>query len=265
MAEPMNLVQKLEKIQEMVEVIKKNKSNFKGKYVSEDELLARVAAGKKRYKVFLKQQIVPDSAEVTHIHYQKPKVLKSGDVIQEEVSQMLVRGELIYTWIDCENPSDTMMVPWFFVGVQDDPAQAFGSALTYANRYFQLKFFQIATPEDDPDNWRGRKEEAETEAEAAAEAAVTKTIVTKIDAHINAYLDLHQNSDEARSAMTKLVKKYVRNENGKPSANYNSYLTDKEIAATLYDELQQDYPLKIEEKADQPAPKTAKKKKEGNA
>lgn len=246
----MPLVQKLEKIQEMVEVIRKNKSNFKGKYVSEDELLARVAAGKKKYNVFLKQQIAPGTADVTHIHYTRPKVLKSGEIIQDDVSLMLVRGELIYTWIDCDNPTDTMEVPWFFVGEQEDPAQAFGSALTYSNRYFQLKFFQIATPEDDPDNWRSKKEEAEEE----AEAAVAKSIATKIDAHVHSYLDLNDNSDEARKTLTELVKQYVRNGN-KPSADYMNYLTDPKVAAALLSALQEQCPLV---KPAAPAKKTAK-------
>ena len=38
----LNLVQKLAKIREMVEVLRKNKSGFNYKYVTEDEILARV-------------------------------------------------------------------------------------------------------------------------------------------------------------------------------------------------------------------------------
>lgn len=249
--ENLNLVQKLEKIQEMVEVIRRNKNNFnRGKYVSEDELLAKIAAGKKKYNVFLKQQIVPGSSDFTHIHYAKPKVVKSGETIQDEVSLMIVRGELVYTWIDCDNPSDTMEVPWFFVGSQEDPAQAFGSALTYSNRYFQLKFFQIATPEDDPDNWRSKKEEAEEE----AEAAVAKAIVTKIDAHVHKYLDANDNTDEARKSLTELIKQYVHNGN-KASADYMTYLTDPQTAAALLSALEEQYPIKK-------ASKSGKKKEE---
>lgn len=252
--ETLTLVQRLEKMQEMVEVIRKNKSNFKGKYVSEDELLAKVAAGKKKYNVFLKQQIVPGTAEVTHIHYTKQKVLKSGDVIDDDVSLMLVRGELIYTWINCDDPSDTMEVPWFFCGVMEDAAQALGSALTYANRYFQLKFFQIATPDDDPDNWRSKKEEAEEE----AQLAVAKEIVTKIDGYVHSYLDLNDNSDEARKKLTELVKQYVKN-GSKPTADYLTYLTDPQVAVLLLSALQEQCPL---EKA--PAPVKTTKKNGGN-
>ncbi len=251
--ETLTLVQKLEKMQEMVEVIRKNKSNFKGKYVSEDELLARIAAGKKKYNVFLKQRIAPGTADVTHIHYTRQKVLKSGETISEDVSLMLVRGELIYTWIDCDNPADVMEVSWFFVGVQDDPAQAFGSALTYANRYFQLKFFQIATPEDDPDNWRGKKEEAEAE----AEIAVAKTIVAKIDEYVHNYLEINSNSEEARKTATEIVKIYVRNGN-KPTADYMNYLTDPQIAVKLLSALQEKCPLS------KPAAKPAAKKTSKN-
>lgn len=71
------------------------------------------------------------------------------------------------------------------VGQQGDASQAFGSGLTYANRYFMLKFFQIATPDDDPDNWRSKKEEAEQE----AEMAIVRPIITKIDDHVKTYLN----------------------------------------------------------------------------
>lgn len=49
-----------------------------------------------------------------------------------------------------------------------------------------LKFFQIATPDDDPDNWRSKKEEAEQE----AEMAIVRPIITKIDDHVKAYEDI---------------------------------------------------------------------------
>ena len=43
-----------------------------------------------------------------------------------------------------------MEVP-FFAGQQDDVSKAHGTALTYAERYFLMKFFNIPTDEDDAD------------------------------------------------------------------------------------------------------------------
>lgn len=163
----LNLVQKLAKIREMVEVLRKNKSGFNYKYVTEDEILARVAAGMKKYGVSLQPSIVPGTLSVTPVSYTKTKNTKSGDQLKEEINETLVHAELTFTWVNCDDVNDTLVVPWALVGQQGDASQAFGSGLTYANRYFMLKFFQIATPDDDPDNWRSKKEEAEQEAEMA--------------------------------------------------------------------------------------------------
>ena len=69
----LNLVQKLAKIREMIEVLRKNKSGFNYKYVTEDEILARVAAGMKKYNVSLKPSVVPGTLASSSIHYQKTK------------------------------------------------------------------------------------------------------------------------------------------------------------------------------------------------
>ena len=67
----LNLIQKLAKIREMVEVLRKNKSGFNYKYVTEDEILARVAAGMKKYGVSLQPSIVPGTLSVTPVSYTK--------------------------------------------------------------------------------------------------------------------------------------------------------------------------------------------------
>jgi len=234
----MTLVQKLAKIREMTEVLRKNKSGFNYKYVTEDEILARVAAGMKRYGVSLKPSITPATLSLTPVHYTKNKKDKAGNLITEEVYETIVNAELTFTWINCDNETDTMDVPWVLVGQQADAAQALGSALTYANRYFMLKFFQIATPDDDPDSWRNKKEDAEAE----ADAAITRELVSKIDDHVHAYLDLKDNSDEARKKLTDIIKKHVRN-GSKPSTDYTNYLTDHTVAAKLLEELTAQCPI----------------------
>ena len=228
----LNLVQKLAKIREMVEVLRKNKSGFNYKYVTEDEILARVAAGMKKYGVSLQPSIVPGTLSVTPVSYTKTKNTKSGDQLKEEINETLVHAELTFTWVNCDDVNDTLVVPWALVGQQGDASQAFGSGLTYANRYYMLKFFQIATPDDDPDNWRSKKEEAEQE----AEMAIVRPIITKIDDHVKAYLNANENEASARKALIEVVKKYVKDGN-KPTADYMNYLTDPTVAGELLEEL----------------------------
>ena len=239
----MNLVQRLAKIREMVEVLRKNKSGYNYKYVTEDEILARVAAGMKKYGVSLEPSFVPGTMAVSTVHFKKTKMDKSKNLIEEDVNETLVHAELKYVWVNNDDTTDRIEIPWAMVGQQGDASQAMGSALTYANRYFLLKFFQVATPDDDPDKWKGKKQNADAEADLAEAIAMTKPIVTKIDAHVRAYMDTNGNSKEARKKVVSLIQKYVKDENGDPSADYMNNLVDPKVAAKLLDDLQKTVPI----------------------
>ena len=239
----LNLVQKLAKMREMVEVLRKNKAGYNYKYVTEDEIMAKVAAGMKKYDVSLIPSIVQGTLVVTPCHYEKTKITKSGEVIKEAINEVLVYGEMLFTWVNNEDRSDHIQVPWVLVGRQSDASQTLGSALTYANRYFMLKYFQIATPDDDPDNWRGKKEEASQEADRAA----VQQVITKIDAYIRGYIDANgDNVDEARKNIAGVVKKYVRN-GAKATVDYQTHLTDMETAGKLLEALQNEFKFSNEE------------------
>ena len=53
MAEQMNIYQKLARIRKQVEVIQKNKSGYGYKYVSEDEILAKISVFMDKYGLSL--------------------------------------------------------------------------------------------------------------------------------------------------------------------------------------------------------------------
>lgn len=217
--EEMSIYQKLAGIRKMVEVIRKNKSGYNYKYVSEDEILARVTAGMDKYHVLLYPGIVPNTAAITPYNYTKVKSAKNGDKIEESVNEVLVNADMTFTWVNLDNPSDQLIVPWVIVGQQSDASQAVGSGLSYLHRYFMLKFFQIATPDDDPDNWRSKK----LEAAEAEERQIVNGLVEEIDGLVSSYLSAISDEDQlkdARSKLTTLVKKYVKDDKGKPSGNY---------------------------------------------
>jgi hypothetical protein len=70
-----------------------------------------------------------------------------------------------FTWIDTEiGEKDENL---FGANGQNDWDKGVGSALTYAERYFLLKYFHIATDEDDIDNPNRKPEEAKTAPAAA--------------------------------------------------------------------------------------------------
>ena len=178
----LNLYQKLAAIREMVEVMQRNVSGFGYKYVSDVDMLARITVGMKEHHVSLIPQIVPGTMQVTPYRYDKTKTDKAGKVIPDTtvyVSEVLVQSDMRFLWVNDDNPAEKIEVPWGLVGQQADASQAFGSGLTYTYRYFLLKYFGVATPNDDPDNWRSKQLEAEEEAAQRANAEKNKELTAK--------------------------------------------------------------------------------------
>ena len=69
--------------------------------------------------------------------------------------KFVVHGAMKYEWINGTRPEERQVCDWHFVGDQDDYTKTFGGGLTYAERYFLMKFFQAPTDEDDPDRSSG--------------------------------------------------------------------------------------------------------------
>lgn len=228
---------KLFELRKYVDVVKKSKSGYGYKYASIVEILAKLKAGMERKLLLLEPLYVPGTQKVTIDHYEKTKVKtdKAGNKTPETetVHEFIVQQEMIWRWTDLES-GETKEIPWAAVGEQADPSQAQGGALTYAERQFLTQYFQIATPEDDPDNYRSQKAEAEEDAQYEA----AQQIITKIDAVVHAYLDASGNSDESRKKLTAIIKKYVKKPDGKPSADYINDLTNPTIAEKLLAELE---------------------------
>lgn len=226
--EKMNLYQKISKIRDITDAIKKNKSGYGYKYVSEDEILARVKAGMSKYHVTIYPAIQNGTVDVLQRDYQKKKFSKAGDPLPpEDCVEYTTKSYLNMHIVNDDIPDDTIVVPWYMVATSSDTAQSFGSALTYANRYFLLKFFDIATPDDDPDAWRKKKQEAMEKENSEA----VQLIVAKIDSIVKA-----NTNDSNKKNVIDLIKRYVVKEDGKPSANYFD-LKDLDSANKLMSEL----------------------------
>ena len=163
MEESQNIYQRLAKIRERVKVLKKNKRGYNYSYLSDETIMASISGLMNDLHISLIPHIGPGSTVVTPVTYTKRKVLKDGTIFDEIINETMVRQDLEYHWVNNDNPEDRIIVPWFSVGQQQDPSQAFGSGLTYASRYFKLQYFGISTTENDPDNWRSKQKQAEEE------------------------------------------------------------------------------------------------------
>ena len=226
----MNIYEKLAKIRTPVAVIKKNRKGYGYTYVDEEEILAKITGLMSKLGVSLIPNIVPNSTIVEPYHYTKTKPLKDGKIYEEHVNEVMVHGDMEWIWVNNEDPNDRIIVPWAFVGSQSDASQGFGSALTYASRYFLLKYFNVATSDDDPDNWRKKQREAED----AEDMMIAEQIINTVHEMVTDHL---AKNPKDRDKIIATTKKYAK-ENGKASANYYA-ITKSETATELLDAIKQ--------------------------
>ena len=228
MAEVLNLYQKLAKIRRLVEVVQKNKSGYGYKYVTDDELLAKITVGMDKHGVSLVPSIVPGSIKVEPYTYKKTKREKQKDgnyaTYEETVNEFTAVCDMSYVWVNNDNPEETVTVSWSMVGQQSDASQCLGSGLTYSMRYFLLKYFNVATPDDDPDNWRSKQKATE----AAEDKALAEQIINTLDGKVKVFLAENPKSAED---VKKLMSKYAK------GGNYFA-ITESALAAKVLDDFQ---------------------------
>lgn len=135
----LNLFQKLLKIQQEIKGLGKDGKSFGYQYVTGTKALEHI-------KPLMNELGLLLQPEVTGFYNERQDYnVKSG-----AKSEILTKVDMLFTWIDCDS-GEKLPCQWGANG-QNDWEKGFGSALTYAERYFLLKFFHIATDEDDIDN-----------------------------------------------------------------------------------------------------------------
>jgi hypothetical protein len=139
-----NLYQKLLIIQQKINGLGKDKSTYNYKYVTGDKLLGEVKPIMNELGLILKQEVL----SIENIRQDYDLLQKDGTI--KHKSEILSKVMMRFTWIDTETGEKDENL--FGANGQNDWDKGVGSALTYAERYFILKYFHIATDEDDIDN-----------------------------------------------------------------------------------------------------------------
>lgn len=219
---PLNIHQKLAKIRTQVAVLKKDSSGYGYKYVSEEHILAKVTGLMDKYTLSLIPRITPGTMSVEPQHYTTTANAKGGGTIDKHVNEVMVSAEMTWTWINNDNPEERLIVPWMLVGQQSDASQSFGSALTYASRYFLLKFFNIATSDDDPDKFRSEQKRAAD----ADDQLIVGGIIGEMQKIVDEYLRINPDN---RQTVADLAEKYIK------GGNYQK-IKDPVLAGKLLEE-----------------------------
>ncbi|MDN4609155.1 ERF family protein [Sporosarcina highlanderae] len=141
MTEKLNLHQKLVEVRKSIGGFTKDAKSFNYSYVSGSQVLSKIQDKMNELGVLLVPKIITQDFQE---HAYKDKNNK-------DKLDFIVHGSMAYTWVNADNPNDSMEIPFYYTGQQDDISKAFGSGLTYSERYFIIKFFNLPTDSDDPD------------------------------------------------------------------------------------------------------------------
>jgi len=147
-----NIYQKLLSIQKKVKGLSKDKQSHNYGYVTGNKLLSFIKPLMDQEGLILKQEIT----EIENVR-QDYEVFSKWDLNADGTkgkwkpkNEIFSKVMMKFTWVDCE--TGEMDVNTFGANGQNDWEKGLGSALTYGERYFLLKYFHIATDEDDIDN-----------------------------------------------------------------------------------------------------------------
>lgn len=146
MAEQLNLFQKIADVKANIDGFTKDTKGYNYSYVSGSQVLHRIRNKMIEHNLLL----VPKTSEE---NYKQIDVTRFNKKAGREIttSEFIVEMKLTYVWINADKPEEQFEVTFYAVGQQDDVSKAHGTALTYAERYFLMKFFNIPTDEDDAD------------------------------------------------------------------------------------------------------------------
>lgn len=144
MSEKMNIQQKLVEVRKSIHGFNRDTKGFGFDYVSGSQILRAIKGKMDELGVLLIPRVDYDT-----LHWEKHEyTTKKG----EKKLDFIITMKMKYTWVNAEDPQDKIEIDWVCIGQQtDDIAKAVGTAMTYNERYFLLKFLGLPTDEDDAD------------------------------------------------------------------------------------------------------------------
>jgi len=158
----MNLHEKLLEIRKEMPHLQKDSRNDKQRfnYVSSTNVLTAVRSLMDQHRVLLIPEIENNKTQI---------------ITTDKNSVVFTELEIIMKWVDCDNITDTITCKWYGQGVDYMGEKGVGKALTYAEKYFILKFFNIPTDNEDPDADQSPKEKIVPVTDVVSEIKSCKT------------------------------------------------------------------------------------------
>lgn len=139
----MNIYEKLIEVRKAVPYLQKASEGHQYKYVSSSQVLAAVRQRMDEVGLMLIPTIT------------NTKVTTESD---GKRTTYFTELWIDFTWINAEKPDELLKSSWYGQGIDIAGEKGVGKALTYAEKYYLLKTFNIATDKDDPDSFQDKQE-----------------------------------------------------------------------------------------------------------
>lgn len=144
----MNIYEKLIEVRKVVTYLQKENEGQQYNYVSSSQVLSKVRTKMDELGLLIIPAIVGHRLNESTIEYIEKG--KYGDK-PKKTTTYFTELDMVMKWVNAENSEEFIDVPWYGQGVDIAGEKGVGKALTYAEKYFLLKSFNIATDKDDPD------------------------------------------------------------------------------------------------------------------
>lgn len=161
----MNIYQKLIEVRKVVPYLQKSADGPQFKYVSSSQVLAALKAKMDDLGLLLIPKITGHKVTEQTIEWVERNEYK-GNVTEKpkKTTTYFTELDIEFVWVNAENPEETISCPFYGQGVDIAGEKGVGKALTYAEKYFMLKQFNVPTDKDDPDRFQEKNGNESTKA-----------------------------------------------------------------------------------------------------
>jgi hypothetical protein len=148
----MNIYKKLIEVRKSVPYLQKTATGPQFNYVGSSQVLGTLKAKMDELNLLLIPKVIGHTLHESTIEFMdgnKPK----------RTTTYFTELEMEYTWLNADNPEEKIVCTWYGQGVDIAGEKGVGKAMTYGEKYFMLKFFNIPTDKDDPDSFQEKFED----------------------------------------------------------------------------------------------------------
>lgn len=153
----MNIYQKLIEVRKEVPYLQKDSQMTQGqsyKYNSSSQVIGAVRRKLDELNLLLITKIIDKRVHMDTIEFEDTKNNRP-----KRTTTFFTELDLMMVWVNGDDPTEQIEIPWYGQGIDTAGEKGVGKALTYAEKTFLLKEFNIATDQMDVDSFQNRIEE----------------------------------------------------------------------------------------------------------